>query len=105
MKPLENAFERGAWDSYGEVPEGWCTQARRLVRTPGRSLTMSVYVVEPGAGTRSGRCTCSRTRSATGTAKRHHEATFDVVRLSAYLSAAMMLPNVTNRKARTPGGR
>ena len=44
----ENAFEPGPWDDYGPGPDGWCTQARRLVRTPGRSLTMSVYVLEPG---------------------------------------------------------
>jgi uncharacterized cupin superfamily protein len=46
--PLENAFEPAEWDDYGPGPEGWCTKPRRLVRTPGRSLTMSVYVVEPG---------------------------------------------------------
>ena len=44
----ENAFEPGEWDDYGPGPEGWCTQARRLVREPGRSLTMSVYVLDPG---------------------------------------------------------
>lgn len=48
MEPLENAFEPGDWDSYGEVPDGWCSKPRRLVRRPGSSLTMSVYVVEPG---------------------------------------------------------
>ena len=48
MEPLENVFEPGEWDDYGPGPEGWCTQARRLVRTPGRSLTMSVYVLDPG---------------------------------------------------------
>jgi uncharacterized cupin superfamily protein len=48
MEPLENAFEPGAWDDYGPGPDGWCTKPRRLVREPGRSLTMSVYVVEPG---------------------------------------------------------
>jgi uncharacterized cupin superfamily protein len=48
MEAPENVFEPGAWDDYGPGPDGWCTQARRLVRTPGRSLTMSVYVLEPG---------------------------------------------------------
>ena len=48
MEPLENAFEPGEWDSYGEVPAGWCSKPRRLVRRPGSSLTMSVYVLEPG---------------------------------------------------------
>jgi uncharacterized cupin superfamily protein len=45
---MENAFEPGEWDDYGPGPAGWCTQARRLVRTPGNSLTMSVYVLDPG---------------------------------------------------------
>jgi uncharacterized cupin superfamily protein len=44
----ENAYEPAAWEDYGPVPEGWCRQARRLVRAPARTLTMSVYVVEPG---------------------------------------------------------
>jgi uncharacterized cupin superfamily protein len=48
MEPLENALEPGEWDDYGEIPPGWCTKPRRLVRTPGSRLTMSVYVVEPG---------------------------------------------------------
>jgi uncharacterized cupin superfamily protein len=48
MEPLENALEPGEWDDYGPGPEGWCTKPRRLVRTPGRRLTMSVYVLEPG---------------------------------------------------------
>jgi uncharacterized cupin superfamily protein len=48
MEPLENALEPGQWDDYGPGPEGWGRQARRLVRVPGRSLTMSVYVLEPG---------------------------------------------------------
>lgn len=48
MEPLENVFEPGDWDDYGEVPAGWCTKPRRLVRTPGHPLTMSLYVVEPG---------------------------------------------------------
>jgi len=48
VEPLENALEPGEWDDYGPGPDGWCTQARRLVRTPGRSLTMSVYVLDPG---------------------------------------------------------
>jgi uncharacterized cupin superfamily protein len=47
-EPAENVFEPGPWDDYGPGPEGWCTQARRLVRTPGRSLTASVYVLDPG---------------------------------------------------------
>lgn len=47
-EPVENVFEPGPWDDYGPGPEGWCTQARRLVRTPGRSLTASVYVLDPG---------------------------------------------------------
>lgn len=45
---MENVFEPGEWDDYGPGPEGWCRQARRLVRVPGRHLTMSVYVVDPG---------------------------------------------------------
>src|SRR3954471_9548166 len=45
---MENVFEPGDWDDYGESPPGWCTKPRRLVRTPGSALTMSVYVVEPG---------------------------------------------------------
>jgi uncharacterized cupin superfamily protein len=45
---MENAFEPGEWDDYGEIPPGWCTKPRRLVRTPGSGLTASVYVVEPG---------------------------------------------------------
>jgi hypothetical protein len=45
---MENAFEPGEWDDYGEIPPGWCTKPRRLVRTPGQGLTASVYVVEPG---------------------------------------------------------
>jgi hypothetical protein len=49
MEPLENAFEVGEWDDYGPGPDGFCTKPRRLVRTPGHSLTMSIYVV---AGTR-----------------------------------------------------
>jgi uncharacterized cupin superfamily protein len=48
MEPLENAFDPGEWDDYGQIPPGWCTKPRRLVRTSGHSLTMSVYVVEPG---------------------------------------------------------
>ncbi len=48
LQPLENVFEPGEWDDYGPGPDGWCTKPRRLVRTPGRHLTMSVYVVEPG---------------------------------------------------------
>jgi uncharacterized cupin superfamily protein len=48
MEPLENVFEPGEWDDYGPGPAGWCTKPRRLVRWPGSSLTMSVYVVEPG---------------------------------------------------------
>jgi uncharacterized cupin superfamily protein len=48
QEPLENAFEPGAWDDYGPGPDGWCKQARRLVRTPGNHLTMSVYVLDPG---------------------------------------------------------
>jgi uncharacterized cupin superfamily protein len=48
MEPLENAFEPGEWDDYGPGPDGWCRKPRRLVRTAGQSLTMSVYVVEPG---------------------------------------------------------
>lgn len=45
---IENAFEPGEWDDYGPGPAGWCTQARRLVRIPGRHLSMSVYVLDPG---------------------------------------------------------
>ena len=48
MEALENAFEPGEWDDYGPGPAGWCTKPRRLVRTPGSSLTASVYVIEPG---------------------------------------------------------
>jgi uncharacterized cupin superfamily protein len=48
MEPLENALEPGEWDDYGPGPAGWCRKPRRLVRTPGQSLSMSVYVVEPG---------------------------------------------------------
>jgi len=44
----ENAFAPGEWDDYGPGPEGWCKQARRLVRTPGRWLSMSVYVLDAG---------------------------------------------------------
>jgi uncharacterized cupin superfamily protein len=44
----ENVFEPGEWDDYGEVPPGWCTKPRRLVRTPGQGISASVYVVEPG---------------------------------------------------------
>jgi uncharacterized cupin superfamily protein len=44
----ENAFEPGEWDDYGPGPEGWCTQARRLVRTPGYQVGLSVYVLGPG---------------------------------------------------------
>src|SRR3954471_10514015 len=45
---MENVFEPGDWDDYGESPPGWCTKPRRLVRTPGSALTASVYVIEPG---------------------------------------------------------
>ena len=45
---MENTLEPGEWDDYGPGPPGWCTQARRLVRTPGRTLTMSVYVLDAG---------------------------------------------------------
>lgn len=45
---MENVLEPGEWDDYGPGPDGWCTRARRLVRAPGRSLTASVYVLEPG---------------------------------------------------------
>src|SRR3954471_10080977 len=45
---MENVFEPGDWDDYGESPPGWCTKPRRLVRTPGSALTASVFVVEPG---------------------------------------------------------
>jgi uncharacterized cupin superfamily protein len=45
---MENVFEPGEWEDYGPGPAGWCTQARRLVRTPGRMLTMSVYVLDAG---------------------------------------------------------
>ncbi len=48
MEPLENALEPGEWDDYGEIPPGWCTKPRRLVREPGSRLNMSVYVLEPG---------------------------------------------------------
>jgi uncharacterized cupin superfamily protein len=48
MADLENAFEPAGWDDYGPGPAGWCRQARRLVRAPGSSLTMSVYVLDPG---------------------------------------------------------
>jgi uncharacterized cupin superfamily protein len=44
----ENAYEPGEWDDYGEIPPGWCTKPRRLVRTPGQGIGASVYVVEPG---------------------------------------------------------
>jgi uncharacterized cupin superfamily protein len=44
----ENVYEPGEWDDYGEIPPGWCTKPRRLVRTPGQGLSASVYVVEPG---------------------------------------------------------
>jgi quercetin dioxygenase-like cupin family protein len=46
--PLQNASEPEARDDYGPGPAGWCTKPRRLVRTPGSSLTASVYVLEPG---------------------------------------------------------
>jgi len=45
---MENVYEPGEWDDYGEIPPGWCTKPRRLVRTPGHALSASVYVVEPG---------------------------------------------------------
>jgi uncharacterized cupin superfamily protein len=45
---MENVFTPGDWDDYGEIPPGWCTKPRRLVRTPGQGLSASVYVVEPG---------------------------------------------------------
>jgi len=45
---MENVFEIEEWDDYGPGPAGFCTKPRRLVRTPGNSLTASVYVVEPG---------------------------------------------------------
>src|SRR3954454_19975825 len=45
---MENVFEPGDWDDYGEIPPGWCTKPRRLVRTPGSGMSASVYVVEPG---------------------------------------------------------
>jgi uncharacterized cupin superfamily protein len=48
MEALENVFEPGDWDDYGPGPDGWCKQARRLVRAPGQHLTMSVYVLDPG---------------------------------------------------------
>jgi uncharacterized cupin superfamily protein len=48
MEPLENVFEVAEWDSYGPVPAGWCGKPRRLVRGPGKSLTASVYVLDPG---------------------------------------------------------
>lgn len=48
MEPLENALEPGEWDDYGDIPPGWCTKPRRLVRRPGSKLTMSVYVLDPG---------------------------------------------------------
>jgi uncharacterized cupin superfamily protein len=44
----ENVYAPGEWDDYGEIPSGWCTKPRRLVRTPGANLTASVFVVEPG---------------------------------------------------------
>ena len=46
--PAENAFASGEWDDYGPGPDGWCKQARRLVRTPGYSLGLSVYVLDAG---------------------------------------------------------
>ncbi|HEY7208617.1 MAG TPA: cupin domain-containing protein [Gaiellaceae bacterium] len=48
METLENVFEVEEWDSYGPTPAGWCSKPRRLVRSPGRSLTASVYVLDPG---------------------------------------------------------
>ena len=45
---MENVFAPGDWDDYGEVPPGWCTKPRRLVRTPGQGMSASVYVVDPG---------------------------------------------------------
>jgi uncharacterized cupin superfamily protein len=45
---MENVYEPGEWDDYGEIPPGWCTKPRRLVRTPGRGMSASVYVVDPG---------------------------------------------------------
>jgi uncharacterized cupin superfamily protein len=45
---IENAFEPGDWDDWGEIPPGWCTKGRRLVRTGEAGVTASVYVVEPG---------------------------------------------------------
>jgi uncharacterized cupin superfamily protein len=44
----ENAFEPGAWEDFGEIPPGWCTKVRRLVRGPERGISASVFVVEPG---------------------------------------------------------
>jgi uncharacterized cupin superfamily protein len=48
MEPRENVFEVVEWDSYGPTPEGWCSKPRRLVRGGGKSLTASVYVLDPG---------------------------------------------------------
>ena len=45
---MENVYEPGEWDDYGEIPPGWCTKPRRLVRTPGQGMSASVYVVDPG---------------------------------------------------------
>lgn len=45
---MENAFEPGDWDDYGEIPPGWCTKPRRLVREFGQGIGASVFVVEPG---------------------------------------------------------
>jgi uncharacterized cupin superfamily protein len=45
---MENVYDPGEWDDYGEIPPGWCTKPRRLVRTPGQGMSASVYVVEPG---------------------------------------------------------
>jgi uncharacterized cupin superfamily protein len=45
---MENVFEPGEWEDWGEIPPGWCTKGRQLVRTTPRGLGASVYVVDPG---------------------------------------------------------
>lgn len=48
MAQRENAFTTGEWDSWGDVPAGWCRRSRMLVRERAQNLTMSVYELRPG---------------------------------------------------------
>jgi uncharacterized cupin superfamily protein len=48
MAQRENAFTAAEWDSWGDVPAGWCSRSRMLARESDQNVRMSVYELGPG---------------------------------------------------------